>query len=73
MPNIKATFTLQGIGGLRTFQMFLVELPEPYSKENIVFRITNVTETLSKGQWTTTIVAGIIPLRGYIKTKLGLK
>jgi hypothetical protein len=73
MPNIKATFTLQGIGGLRTFQMFLVDLPEPYSKENIVFRITNVTETLSKGQWTTTIVAGIIPLRGYIKTKLGLK
>ena len=73
MPNIKTSFTLQGIGGLRTFQMFLVELPEPYSKENIVFRITNVTETLSKGQWTTTIVAGIIPLRGYIKTKLGLK
>ena len=73
MPNIQAVFTLQGIGGLRTFQMFLVDdLPGPYSKDDIVFRITNVTETIEGGKWTTSIQAGIIPLRNHIKQKLGI-
>jgi hypothetical protein len=73
MPGIQATFTIQGIGGLRTFMMFLVRnLPEPYSHENIVFRIVDVQETIEAGKWTTTITAGVIPLRGFIKDRLGI-
>ncbi|MFH1013613.1 MAG: hypothetical protein V1769_03785, partial [Thermoplasmatota archaeon] len=73
MPGIQANFTIQGIGGLRTFMMFLVRnLPEPYSHKNIVFRIVDVQETIENGKWVTTITAGIIPLRGWIKKRLGI-
>jgi len=70
-PGIILELTLQGIGGLRTFQYFLVRnLPEPYSDRNIVFRITDVHQTLEAGNWETTIRAQPLPLRGYIKNKL---
>ena len=73
MPGIQATFTIQGIGGLRTFMMFLVRnLPEPYSEQNIVFRIVNIEETVEASKWITTITAGVIPLRGFIKSRLGI-
>ena len=73
MPGIQASFTIQGIGGLRTFMMFLVDgLPAPYSKDDIIFRITDVTETIEAGKWITQITAGVIPLRNSIKAKLGL-
>jgi hypothetical protein len=73
MPGIQASFTLQGIAGIRTQMMFLVRnLPEPYSHKNVVFRVIDVQEVVESGKWTTTIVAGIIPLRGYIKARLGI-
>ena len=73
MPGIQATFTIQGIGGLRTFMMFLVRnLPEPYSENNIIFRIVDVQESIESGKWTTTITAGVIPLREHIKERLGI-
>lgn len=73
MPGIQAEFQVQGLAGLRTFGMFRVRgLPEPYSEDNIVFRIINVNDTIQNGQWVTNIVAGVIPLRGYFRSKLGL-
>ena len=70
-PGIIAELTLQGIGGLRTFQYFLVKnLPEPYSENNIIFRITDVHSTLETGNWETVIRAQISPLRNYIKNRL---
>lgn len=73
MPGIQANFTIQGIGGIRTFMMFLVRnLPEPYSHKNIVFRVVDVQDSIEAGKWTTTITAGIIPLRDYIKQRLGV-
>ena len=55
-PNFFIEITLQGIGGLRTFQYFTVRnLPEPYSDRNVIFRITDVTQTLEAGSWETTI------------------
>lgn len=73
MPGIQAEFTIQGIAGLRTFAMFRVRgLPEPYSEDNIIFRIVNVNDTVQNGQWITTIIAGVIPLRGYFRSRLGL-
>lgn len=74
MPGVQHTFTIQGIAGLRTFMCFLVRnLPEPYSHKNIVFRIVDVQESIENGKWTTTIVAGLIPLRGWIKARLGVE
>jgi hypothetical protein len=74
MPGIQATFTLQGIGGLRTFMMFLVRnLPKPYSHLDIIFRIVDVQETIEAGKWTTMITAGVIPFRDNIKNRLGVK
>lgn len=73
MPGIQASFTIQGIGGLRTFMMFLVRnLPEPYSNKNIVFRIIDVQESIEPSKWITTITAGVIPLREQIKRRLGI-
>lgn len=73
MPGIQAEFTLQGIGGVRTFQMFLVRnLPKPYSHEDVVFRIIDVTQQLEDGKWTTIVKAGLIPLREQIKRRLGI-
>jgi len=70
-PGITLEITLQGIGGLRTFQYFLVKnLPEPYSDRNIIFRITDVHQTLEAGTWETTIRAQLHPLTGYIKTRV---
>jgi hypothetical protein len=70
-PGIILELTLQGIGGLRTFQYFTVRnLPEPYSDRNIIFRITDVIQTLEAGNWETTIRAQPLPLRGYIKSRL---
>ena len=73
MPGIQAQFTIQGIGGLRTFMMFLVKnLPEPYSHKNIVFRIIDLSESIESGKWVTVITAGVIPLRNHIKRRLGI-
>lgn len=73
MPGLQAQFTIQGIGGLRTFMMFLVRnLPKPYSHKDIVFRIIDLTENIERGKWTTTITAGIIPLRKAVKNRLGI-
>ncbi len=73
MPGIQAQFTIQGIGGLRTFMMFLVRnLPEPYSEKNIIFRIIDVQDSIEAGKWVTVITAGVIPLRPHIKARLGL-
>ncbi len=70
-PGIILELTLLGVGGLRTFQYFTVKnLPEPYSDRNIIFRITDVHQTLEAGNWETTIRAQPLPLRAYIKQRL---
>jgi hypothetical protein len=70
-PGITLELSLQGVGGLRTFQYFLVKnLPEPYSHKNIIFRITSVHHNMENGDWDTTITAGLLPLRNYIKKRL---
>ncbi len=69
--DIIAELTLQGIGGLRTFQCFLIKnLPEPYSDRNVIFRVTDVHQTLEAGNWETVIRAQLSPLKGYIKNRL---
>jgi len=70
-PGIYLELVLLGIGGLRTFQYFLIKnLPEPYSHRNVIFRITDVHQTLESGNWETTIRAQLAPLRKYIINRI---
>jgi hypothetical protein len=70
-PNITMELNILGVGGLRTFQYFLVRnLPEPYSHKNIIFRITDVIQHLEAGNWETTIRAGLLPLTKYITDRV---
>ncbi len=64
---------LQGIGGLRTFMTFLIRnLPNPYHHNDVCYRIVDVHHTIQNGKWDTIIKAGILPLRDYIKQKIGI-
>ena len=70
-PGITLELTMLGIGGIRTFQYFMVKnLPEPYSQRNIIFRVTDVVQTLESGNWETMIRAQPLPLRKYIKMRV---
>lgn len=70
-PGITLELTIQGIGGLRVFQYFLIKnLPAPYSDKDVIFRITNINTSLERGNWETVITAGILPLRKYIKDRI---
>ncbi len=70
-PNITLEMTLLGIGGLRTFQYFLIRnLPEPYSHKNVIFRIIDVHQSLEAGNWETVIKAGLVPITEYITDRV---
>ena len=62
-PNIKAEITLLGIAGFKTFQIFAIDnLPTPYDKD-ILFMVTDVKHTIQGGNWTTTVTAGLRPIK----------
>lgn len=64
-PGFTVEMTLQGISGLRTFQLFsLKNLPSPYSEREILCQIVDVSHKVENGNWTTTIKAGIRSIRG---------
>ena len=64
IPGVKVEFSLLGIAGFRTFQVFAVKnLPEPY-KDNAIFQIQDVRHTISGNNWETSITAGVRPLNG---------
>jgi hypothetical protein len=64
-PGFTVEMTLQGISGLRTFQLFsLKNLPSPYSEREILCQIIDVSHKVDAGNWTTTIKAGIRSIRG---------
>lgn len=63
-PNFICEIEMQGISGLRTFQCFsLKNVPKPYSEEDIIFQIIDVSHVVQNGDWTTLIKAGIRPAR----------
>ncbi len=64
-PGFTVEMTLQGISGLRTFQLFsLKNLPSPYSEREVIFQIVDISHKLDAGSWTTTIKAGMRSIRG---------
>ena len=61
-PNFTCELVLQGISGLRTFQCFSIKnLPKPYSPDDVIFQIIDLTHSIQNGEWVTTIKAGIRP------------
>lgn len=70
-PNFTCELVLQGIAGLRTFQCFSIKnLPKPYSPEDVIFSIIDLTHSIQNGEWITTIKAGIRP-RAKLKNTVG--
>jgi hypothetical protein len=66
-PGFTVEMTLQGISGLRTFQLFsLKNLPSPYSEREILCQIIDISHKIDSGNWTTTIKAGIRSIRGKV-------
>lgn len=64
-PGFTVELTLQGISGLRTFQLFsLKNLPSPYSEREIICQIVDVSHKIDAGNWTTVIKAGIRSIKG---------
>lgn len=64
---------IQGIGGIRTFCAFLIRnIPIPYHHKDVCYQVKDVQHILTDGKWETTIRAGVVPLRGLIKSKLGI-
>jgi hypothetical protein len=62
-PNFTCELTLQGISGLRTFQCFSIKnLPKPYSPDDVIFSIIDITHSIQNGDWVTVIKAGIRPI-----------
>jgi hypothetical protein len=66
-PNFTLELTLQGIAGFRTFQCFSIKnFPQPYSDQEVIFQIIDMTHTLNSENWETRIKAGLRPLKGLI-------
>jgi hypothetical protein len=61
--GIKAEITLLGIAGFKTQQIFAIDnLPTPYDKD-ILFQVLDVKHTIQGGNWTTTVTAGLRPIK----------
>jgi hypothetical protein len=70
---ITVELPMQGIGGIRTYMSFMIRnLPNPYHHKDVAYRIVDVHHSIQDGKWNTVIKSGIIPIRGYIKKKLGI-
>ena len=62
-PNFTIELVLQGISGLRTFQCFSMKnLPKPYSPDEVIFQIIDISHVVQNGDWTTIVKAGIRPI-----------
>jgi hypothetical protein len=63
IPGTTAEFSVNGIGGFKTFQIYGVKaLPKPY-QDNIIFKIKEVNHVISDNDWNTTIISTIVPAR----------
>ena len=67
-PNFTLEMTLEGIAGFRTYQCFSFKnFPRPYSDDEVIFQIVDVTHNVTHNNWETKIKAGIRPFRSRIK------
>jgi hypothetical protein len=63
MPGTTLTLEFLGISGIDYLSQFLIDhAPDPYSKENAVWQVADIKQTVEDKMWTTTIVAQVRPL-----------
>ena len=66
MPGVQVEFSILGIAGFRTFQVFSVKnLPEPYSK-GVLFQVTEVKHSITSEGWITRVIASVRPVKDII-------
>jgi hypothetical protein len=63
IPGIKMTLQFLGISGMYFLSQFLLEhAPQMYNRENAVWQISDVQQSVEDNNWTTTITAEVRPL-----------
>lgn len=56
--NFVVNLKLDGIYGIKVLENFSIEnLPKPYTSENILFQVNEITHNISSGKWETNISA----------------
>ena len=62
IPGTSVEFSLLGIAGFKSFQVFgVANLPLPY-RNKVMFKITDVKHNISSEGWTTNITSMILPV-----------
>ena len=63
IPQAEVSFTIEGIGGIKTFQIFGIKNLPSYYKNSVIFKIKEINHTISQSDgWNTKIIASIIPV-----------
>ena len=61
MPGVTVEFSLLGISGFRSFQIFTAKnLPQPYDK-GVIFQVKEVKHSINKEGWITSITSTVRP------------
>ena len=67
LRNIHVELSLMGIAGIKTFEIFkILNLPPPYTSDQVVFQVENVTHTINEDTWETRIKANLRPARSLL-------
>ena len=63
IPQAEVSFTIEGIGGIKTFQIFGIKNLPSYYSNSVIFKIKEIKHTIDREQgWNTQIIAAIIPV-----------
>ena len=72
MPGVTVEFSILGISGFRSFQIFTAKnLPQPYDK-GVIFQVRDVKHVISNDGWITNVTATVRPSSA-IDGLLGIK
>lgn len=67
-PGFLLEMTLQGNAGFQSFQCFSFKnFPKPYSDEDVIYQIRDVTQTVTNNNWETKIRAYVRPFAKTVK------
>ena len=63
IPQAEIQFSIEGVGGLKSFQILgIKDLPDPY-KDKVIFKIKELKHSITNTGWKTNVIAAIIPVK----------
>lgn len=63
IPQAEIQFSIEGVGGLKSFQVLgIKDLPDPY-KNRVIFKIKELKHSITNTGWKTNVIAAIIPVK----------